>query len=196
MTVSPNLGADLTLADPALGAPRQIPTAAAPRETGALLDHLLARFHEVHRRELPELLRLARKVERVHADHPRAPRGLADELHRLGLELESHMQKEELVLFPLMRASASDDEGAGDDRGAAPPIIRHPIAQMRHEHDEHTRHLIALRALTHDLILPDGACRSWQALYAGLAKFIDDLVEHVHLENDLLFPRFAPAIRD
>lgn len=190
MTVSPNLGADPALADLAFGRPLQIPAAAAPRETGALLDHILARFHEVHRRELPELLRLARKVERVHADHSRAPRGLADELHRLGLELESHMQKEELVLFPLMRACASDD------RGMVPPTIRHPIAQMRHEHDEHTRHLIALRALTHDLILPDGACRSWQALYAGLATFIDDLMEHVHLENDLLFPRFAPAIRD
>ena len=185
MTIS-----SLPAADLAQPAPQPFPTAAVPRETGALLDHILARFHEVHRRELPELLRLARKVERVHADHPRAPLGLADELHRLGIELESHMQKEELVLFPLMRECASDGEGA------APPMIRHPIAQMRHEHDEHTRHLTALRALTHDLSLPDGACRSWQALYAGLGKFIDDLMEHVHLENDLLFPRFAPDIRD
>lgn len=178
----------------ATAAPQPVPTAAVPRETGALLDHILARFHEVHRRELPELLRLARKVERVHAGHPRAPLGLADELHRLGLELESHMQKEELVLFPLMREYAND--GVSDDEVAAPPTIRHPIAHMRHEHDEHARHLMALRALTHDLILPDGACRSWQALYAGLGKFIDDLMEHVHLENDLLFSRFVPAIRD
>ena len=87
-------------------------------------------------------------------------------------------------------------ECASDGEGAAPPMIRHPIAHMRHEHDEHTRHLTALRALTHDLSLPDGARRSWQALYAGLGKFIDDLMEHVHLENDLLFPRFVSAIRD
>lgn len=183
-------GIDLAAIDHALAELTLAGDAAAPRGTGALIDHILARFHETHRAELPELLRLARKVERVHADHPQAPLGLADELHRLGLELESHMQKEELVLFPLMRECASDD------KTAAPPMIRHPIAQMRHEHDEHGRHLKALRALAHDLILPDGACRSWQALYAGLGKFIDDLMEHVHLENNLLFPRFAPDIRD
>lgn len=158
----------------------------APRETGPLIDHILQRFHEIHRAEVPALLRLARKVEEVHAGHPQAPVGLGDALHRMGLELESHMQKEELVLFPLMQ----------DCDGSPPPIIRHPIAQMRHEHDEHGRHIAELRALTHDLALPSDACRSWQALYAGLGKLIDDLMEHIHLENNLLFPRFATAIRD
>jgi len=187
-------GIDLAAIDRALAELNRGHDTAAPRETGALIDHILARFHETHRAELPELLRLARKVEAVHAGHSQAPLGLGDELHRLGLELESHMQKEELVLFPLMRDCAG--EGPSDAKIAAPPMIRHPIAQMRHEHDAHGQHLAALRALTHDLVLPADACRSWQALYAGLAKFIDDLMEHVHLENNMLFPRFAPDIRD
>ena len=183
-------GVDLAAIDHALAELNHEAGDPAPRDTGALIAHILARYHETHRRELPELLRLARKVERVHADHPRAPLGLADALHRMGLELESHMQKEELVLFPLMQACASDG------RVAPPPMIRHPIAQMRHEHDEHGRHIAELRTLTRDLALPDGACRSWQALYAGIGKLIDDLMEHIHLENNLLFPRFAPGIRD
>jgi regulator of cell morphogenesis and NO signaling len=189
-------GIDLAAIDRALAALDHAPDATAPRETGALIDHILARFHETHRAELPELLRLARKVEAVHAAHPQAPLGLGDELYRLGLELESHMQKEELVLFPLMRDCASAGEGPSGAKIAAPPTIRHPIARMRHEHDAHGQHLATLRALTHDLVLPADACRSWQALYAGLAKFIDDLMEHVHLENNLLFPRFAPDFRD
>ncbi len=159
---------------------------AAPTETGALIVHILQRYHEVHRAEIPALLRLARKVERVHAAHRQAPLGLADALHRMGIELESHMQKEELVLFPLMQ----------DCDGSPPPMIRHPIAQMRHEHDGHAKHIAELRTLTHDLTPPTDACRSWQALYAGLGKLIDDLKEHIHLENNLLFPRFAPDFRD
>lgn len=179
-------GIDLAAIDHALAALNHADGTAAPRETGALLDHILKRYHETHRAEVPELLRLARKVEKVHEAHPQVPRGLGDALHRMGLELESHMQKEELVLFPLMRAHD----------GAAPPMIRHPIAQMRHEHDEHAKHIAELKALTHDLALPADACRSWQALYAGIGKLIDDLMEHIHLENNLLFPRFVPAFRD
>jgi regulator of cell morphogenesis and NO signaling len=64
---------------------------------------------------------------------------------------------------------------------------------MRHEHDDHGRTLEALEALTHDFTLPSGACRTWEALYAGASKFADDLRQHIHLENNILFPRFASA---
>lgn len=152
----------------------------ANRETGALIDHILARFHETHRRELPELVRLARKVESVHADHPQVPGGLAALLQAMQADLESHMVKEETVLFPMMRRMPG---------GRFDP----PIVCMRGEHDEHGRTLDRLRALAHDFAPPEGACRSWQALYAGLAKLADDLMNHIHLENNVLFPRFSGA---
>lgn len=61
---------------------------------------------------------------------------------------------------------------------------------MRHDHDDHGEHLRRLDEITHGFEPPEGACRSWQALYAGTRKLADDLREHVHLENNILFPRF------
>ena len=66
-----------------------------------------------------------------------------------------------------------------------------PIACMRHEHDDHGAHLRELDRLTSGITLPAGACRTWQALYAGLAKLEEDLMQHIHLENNVLFPRFS-----
>lgn len=152
----------------------------APEETEPLIDHLLARYHETHRRELEFLIPLAQKVERVHGDHPAAPIGLAEALEAMREELESHMAKEELVLFPMMRSG---------QRGT----ISHPINQMRHEHDEAAELLNRIEQVTHGLTLPAGACGSWTALYTGVRKFNDDLVAHMHLENAVLFPRFEQA---
>ncbi len=149
-----------------------------PESVEDIIDYILERYHQVHRRELPELHRLAIRVEQLHADHPAVPAGLSDLLARTQTQLESHMQKEEHVLFPLMRAGGH-------------PMIVHPISMMRHEHEEHGEALKALAALTGDLTVPDGACDTWRALYAGLAKLVEDLTEHMHIENNILFPRFG-----
>ncbi len=150
----------------------------APTDTGALIDLIVARYHDTHRRELPELIQLSQRVERVHGEHPKAPLGLADLLTTMTQELLMHMQKEEQILFPMMKNGGH-------------PMIGHPIAMMRHEHDDHGVHLQTLKTITHDLALPDGACGSWRALYAGVEKFRTDLMEHIQLENDTLFPRFG-----
>lgn len=141
-----------------------------------LIDHIQTRYHETHRREIAELIQLSRKVEAVHKEHPQAPLGLADLLRQIEGELEVHMKKEELILFPAMHW--------------ADTALDMPIGQMRHDHNDHAEFLDRLKAVTEDFTLPEGACRSWQALYAGLAKFADDLVEHIHIENNILFPRF------
>ena len=151
---------------------------ATPQETGALIDLIETRFHATHRRELPELLRLARRVEAVHRGHAEAPQGLADLLAQMAEELEDHMQKEEQVLFPLLR------------RGGH-PMIAHPIGAMRAEHDCHGEHLHRLDELIHGGEVPADACPTWRALYAGTRKLADDLMEHIHLENNVLFPRFG-----
>jgi regulator of cell morphogenesis and NO signaling len=147
----------------------------------ALIDHILRRFHDVHREEIPTLAALARKVEAVHRAHALVPRGLAAALDELGDALEMHMAKEEQVLFPAMRS------------GLAGPLAP-PIARMRYEHDEHGMRLRLLAEITHDLALPEDACASWRALYAGVEKLVDDLMQHIHLENNVLFPQFAPVV--
>ena len=148
-----------------------------PESVEELIQLVLSRYHEVHRREMPELRELALRVERVHGDHPAVPKGLSDLLARMHGELESHMQKEEQVLFPMMLAGGN-------------PMIVHPIGMMRHEHDSHGEELEALAKLTGDMAVPAEACNSWRALYAGLAKLAEDLTEHIHIENNILFPKF------
>ncbi len=148
-----------------------------PESVDALIQLILERYHQVHRREMPELRALAKRVESVHANHSAVPKGLSDLLARMNGEMESHMQKEEQILFPMMRSGGN-------------PMIVHPIGVMRHEHDSHGEELNALSELTDDLTLPEDACNTWRALYAGLGKFRDDLTEHIHIENNILFPKF------
>ena len=145
-----------------------------------LVDHILTRYHAVHREQLPELIRLARKVEQVHGERADCPNGLADHLAAMAQELESHMRKEEDVLFPMIV------RGHGAIAGA-------PITVMRMEHDEHGIALRRLEELTDGITPPRAACTTWRALYAGLRTFRQDLMAHIHTENNILFERFAPA---
>jgi regulator of cell morphogenesis and NO signaling len=147
-------------------------------DSPALIDHILDRFHATHREELAWLIPMAQKVETVHGDHEEAPLGLTAALIALADDLESHMQKEEQVLFPMIR-------------GGGHPMIAHPIAAMRAEHAEADHLLGQVLQVTRNLDLPVGACRSWTALYTGLRKFADDLAAHMALENDVLFARYA-----
>ncbi|WP_294637096.1 iron-sulfur cluster repair protein YtfE [uncultured Aquabacterium sp.] len=144
--------------------------------TPALIEHILERFHARHREQLPELIRLARRVESVHGDRPECPLGLADHLENMLQELESHMQKEEMVLFPMLQRGQTD-------------MAVMPVQVMRHEHDHHGGELAKLEALTNGITLPRGACNTWRALYLGLQTLREDLMEHIHLENNVLFDR-------
>ena len=152
--------------------------AGQPETTEALIGLIETRYHAAHRRELPELARLARRVEAAHAGHPAVPAGAADLLLGLAKELELHMRKEEEILFPLMR------------RGGH-PMIGQPISVMLAEHDAAGEDLHALERLSGDFTAPADACPTWRALCVGGRKFADDLMEHIHLENNVLFPRFA-----
>lgn len=158
------------------------PLLAIPGDPEQLIGFILARFHETHRRELPELIRLARRVEAVHREHAACPKGLAAFLEETAGELEDHMMKEEAVLFPMLASG----------RGAMAAM---PIARMRMEHDEHGERLERLAALANAYEPPEGACTTWRALYAGCAKLDGDLREHIHLENNVLFPMCDVATR-
>lgn len=145
-----------------------------------LLDHIEARFQEAHRQLLPELVALARKVERVHHDVADAPLGLAEALERLGLALDMHMDMEAHVLFPAMRHNLHS-------------TVAHPIALMRSEHEGYEQEIAAVAALAHHGVVPEGACGSWQRLYAGVAALCATLREQIRIENEILFPRFEIA---
>lgn len=144
--------------------------------TNELIEHILDNYHRRHREQLPELIRMARRVEQVHAGHPECPNGLADHLCDIYQALESHMLKEEQILFPmLLRGEQSQARG--------------PISVMRFEHEQHDEGLGKLRLLTNDNQPPAHSCNTWRSLYQGLEVFCQELTQHLQLENDVLFIR-------
>jgi len=151
--------------------------AAEDMESAELTRHIETRYHARHREQLPQLAEMAGKVEAVHAGAQGVPAGLSALLIRMMSQMEAHMNKEEAILFPAIRA------GGG-------PGLEHPIAVMRADHDSHDEDLDEIRGITGGPALPEGACRTWTRLYEGLDEFIADLTEHMRLENDILFPRF------
>jgi regulator of cell morphogenesis and NO signaling len=145
-----------------------------------LVRHILVDYHEPLREELPRLEAMARKVARVHGEREpvRLPALLQSYL-ALEAELVEHIAREEVVLFPPLL-----------ERGAAAAL---DVAGFRDDHEEVGRRLAELRELTDDFQAPEGACNTWRALWAGLEALEASLHEHVHLENNVLFPRLAAA---
>lgn len=172
------LDADAILAD--IAAERQMAADTEPRwdrrPLPELVDHIVVRYHATLRRSLPELHAFAKKVEMRHGDKPTCPRGLAGTLEAMQAEVEDHLAKEEQILFPMIL------KGQGR-------LAIGPVQVMEHEHDAHGRTLETLRGLTNEYQPPAGACVTWQALYLGLRQLDQELMEHIHLENNVLFPR-------
>lgn len=141
-----------------------------------IIDHIIVRYHDRHREQLPELILQATKVERVHADKPNVPHGLAKYLTMLHEELTNHMMKEERILFPMIK------QGQGSHAAG-------PVSVMESEHDEAGELLEVIKHTTHNVTPPPEACTTWKAMYNGINELIDDLMEHISLENNVLFPR-------
>ncbi len=146
-----------------------------------LVDFIIRRYHDPLRADLPALIEAARRVERVHRDKESCPHGLAALLEQLDTEIRQHLAKEEQVLFPALRSGL----GGGQ--------LHMPIRVMMQEHDDHGAGLRRLRELAGDYQPPPEACATWRALYAGLDKLEAELMEHIHLENNVLFPRALNA---
>lgn len=145
-----------------------------------LIAHILERYHAKHREQLPELISLATKVERVHKNNHDCPVGISELLRDIYYELNNHMMKEEQILFPMLG-------------GGIYPTG--PINVMQDEHDNHLDTIERILTLTHNLTLPaTGSCNSWKNLYSGLQVFIDDLMQHIALENYFLFDQSGTQI--
>jgi regulator of cell morphogenesis and NO signaling len=150
----------------------------------ALVDHLVTTHHRYLTDELPRISRLVTKVVTVHGDRHPELRAVAARFDELWADLEPHLQREERVLFPMVRELAT---------AAAMPsfhcgTLRNPIAVMLREHDVVGRLLAELRTLTDGYRPPADGCESYVACYAALAELEADTHLHVHKENILLFP--------
>lgn len=151
--------------------------ALAEMSTNELITTIIEHYHSLHREQLPMVIRLARKIEAIHRAHADVPHGLTRILKQLATLLDDHMEREERLVFPKMYNDP-------------PPHPDTPIAAMKQEHDGHGRKLRKIRKMTNDYQPPDSACRSWKRLYQELRLLDDSLVEHIHVENNLLYPAF------
>jgi regulator of cell morphogenesis and NO signaling len=157
---------------------------------GALIDHILARFHAELKTELPRLAALAEKVATVHgANHPDALPALRDTVGSLKAELESHLEKEEQVLFPYVRELETVARGLRPSYAIHLGLAAGAVSVMEREHEVAGLALKTIRRLTGAYRPPDDACGSFRALYAGLEILEAELHSHIHLENNILFPR-------
>ena len=154
---------------------------------GELADHIVGTHHAFLRRELPSLCDLMDKVAAAHgATHPELA-DLSSTLTDLRQELESHMIKEERVLFPLIKQLEAARELFPIHCGT----VENPIRVMEHEHETVGSALGRIRILTGTYQAPADGCASFRALYDGLARLESDLHLHIHKENNILFPRAA-----
>ncbi|WP_294637206.1 DUF542 domain-containing protein [uncultured Aquabacterium sp.] len=156
------------------GAMREVNWARA--STPALVEHILERYHARHRAVLPDLEQRAEEVEASHAAHPACPHGLAHHLRRIHHALNRHMRQQEDVLFPLIA------EGLASQATDA-------LDAMRQAHRHLADLLTTLATLTDGFTPPDEAPADWRALYVGARSLKEDLMEHLYLENQVLFER-------
>ncbi|ADU30431.1 iron-sulfur cluster repair di-iron protein [Evansella cellulosilytica] len=150
-----------------------------------LIDHVIHRHHRYLVEELPDLSFYVTKIFRVHGDsHPELA-----ELHRLyhslKTELEHHMVKEEQFVFPAIRQY--DESNMETDRSAA----LSKIDELEAEHEEAGNLLKQMRQVTSDFTLPEGACTTYKMTFQRLEQLESDMFQHVHLENNIMFPRLA-----
>ena len=148
----------------------------AARSPSEIIDFILRRYHEPLHRDLPALVANARQVEQETRAYALCPNGIGEHLEQIRLAVESHLAKEEKILFPLIMA------GRGH-------LAFMPIKVMMAEHDDHAANLARARSLCHDFELPGDASPAWQALYLDLRRLEADLQRHIDLENNLLFTR-------
>ena len=156
-----------------------------------LIYHINATHHVFVRSECPRIEALAAKVASVHGSKHPELLAVQKVFSALAEELRIHLMKEEQILFPYV-LRMEESVLAGE---AAPPAmfgtVVNPIRMMMQEHDGAGDALRSLRSLTSDYALPDDACISYRTLFDALQGFEADLHQHIHLENNVLFPRAA-----
>ncbi|MGB8011990.1 MAG: iron-sulfur cluster repair di-iron protein [Terriglobales bacterium] len=154
-----------------------------------LIVHIKNTHHKYTREEIVRLAPLFDKVCSVHGkNHPELLR-IRETFHGLAQELTNHLMKEEMVLFPYV---VRMEEAAIEKQPVVPApfgTVQHPVSMMEHEHDSAGHALRAMRDASQGYSAPADACVSYQTLYHALAEFEADLHQHIHLENNILFPR-------
>ncbi|CAN5474361.1 iron-sulfur cluster repair di-iron protein [soil metagenome] len=151
-----------------------------------LVTHIEATHHAYLKREFPQLGAWVKKIGARHGEHDPRLVKLATVFEVFVAELTSHMEKEEKVLFPLCRALEAGNFNSINSHCGS---IRNPISAMLAEHDDAGDALEQMSELTNGFVAPPDACNTFRAMLDGLAQLRRDMHQHVHKENNILFPK-------
>lgn len=169
----------------------QVPQAGkwASASLNNLAKYIVNTHHAYVNRELPRLAEFAKKVVNRHGDsRPELPL-IQAKVAELAEEMTQHQAKEELILFPhISRLEKAIHEDKPKPQGCF-GTVANPIAMMTREHDSAGALMAEIRKLSEDFTPPAGACPTYHGFYTGLREFEQDLHQHIHLENNILFPR-------
>ena len=149
-----------------------------------LVDYVVNVHHKYVKENTDIISEFAQKVAKVHGDHSPEVIKIAELYEKIAADLNPHMLKEERILFPAIKAYV-------DNKNQSFPFgsIENPISMMEHEHEEVGVYAKEIISLSHNFETPEWACNTYKALYFKLDEFINDLFQHIHLENNILFDK-------
>ncbi len=154
-----------------------------------LVDYIVNTHHQYVVKNIPLILEFSEKVARVHGHANPEVIQIFQHFKALGGELSLHMRKEEHILFPFIKMLASARKNNTTPPPAPFGTVANPISMMEHEHDNAGSLLKEICTLSNNHTPPDHACNTYRVLYAKLKEFEADLHQHIHLENNILFPK-------
>lgn len=169
----------------------------APRfnywEPAFLCDYIENNHHAYVKAMIPVIQQFIHKVARVHGDWRPENIGIAADFDKLAIEMRNHLEKEEVQAFPLIR---SLNQSSDESKQEAAIKLDQLIKEMENEHDGAGDLMRKIRTLSNDFMPPEDACNTYRAAYEALADFEKDLHQHVHLENNILFPAAQKMSRE
>lgn len=157
-------------------------------ELDMLVDHIVAVHHVYVKKANPTIKEFVNRVKMVHGMNKANVSEISDRFDALAQELDSHMHKEEAILFPYIKELIAAKK-TGTSISSPFGTVKNPINMMLAEHDSAGNELEAIQKLTEDYTPPKGACATHKVSYGQLKEYADDLMRHIHLENNVLFPK-------
>ncbi|MDN3724179.1 iron-sulfur cluster repair di-iron protein [Aequorivita sp. SDUM287046] len=154
-----------------------------------LADHIINVHHHYVEENSPLLLQYSKRVNQVHGHHYTELAEIETLVTRVVQAMASHQKKEELILFPFIKKMVNAERENSEMPAIHFGTVENPIKMMEEEHEEAGEIMRKIAELSNNFTPPQGACNTYRAFYAKLDEFEQDLHQHIHLENNILFPK-------
>lgn len=158
-------------------------------ELDFLTDHIINIHHRYIDDSIPLVKQYGERVQKVHGHHYNELFEINELFNEVAGEMSAHCKKEELILFPYIKKMVKAGKSGGELPSANFGSVDNPIKMMESEHEEAGEIMKKIAVLSNDFTPPGGACNTYRAFYAKLQEFEEDLHQHIHLENNILFPK-------